>query len=132
MYIHAERKYTFKEGAGKMLRTRFGIEIEFTGITRKKAAQVAAKFLEGTYQEGGTYYDRKKVIAPDRRVWQFMSDGSILCQKRRRVGLGFQQVGIIALTVSPILTYREDIEPRELVKLRRAGAFANIFRIHIP
>lgn len=110
-----------------MLRTRFGIEIEFTGITRKKAAQVAAKFLEGTYQEGGTYYDIKKVIAPDRRVWQFMSDGSILCQKRRgRTRVSASRDYSVEL-VSPILTYREDIETlQELVrKLRRAGAFAN-------
>ncbi len=44
-----------------MLRANFGIEIEFTGITRERAAKVAAVFLHGTYAEGGTYYDTKKV-----------------------------------------------------------------------
>lgn len=51
-----------------MLKANFGIEIEFTGITREKAAEVAARFLNGTYEEGGTYYDTKKVTAPDGRV----------------------------------------------------------------
>ncbi|MGB4311873.1 MAG: amidoligase family protein, partial [Natronincolaceae bacterium] len=32
-----------------MLSTKFGIEIEFTGITREKAAKVAAEFLQGNY-----------------------------------------------------------------------------------
>ncbi len=31
-----------------MFTTRLGIEIEFTGITRAKAAQTAADFLGGT------------------------------------------------------------------------------------
>ena len=42
-----------------MLSAKFGIEIEFTGITRERAARVAAEFLQGTYSEGGTYYDTK-------------------------------------------------------------------------
>lgn len=44
-----------------MLSAKFGIEIEFTGITRERAARVAAEFLQGIYSEGGTYYDTKKV-----------------------------------------------------------------------
>jgi Putative amidoligase enzyme. len=74
-----------------MLTANFGIEIEFTGITREKAAEVAASFLNGTYEEAGTYYDTKKVTAPDGRVWKFMSDGSINCQRKsqgRRVAAG--------------------------------------------
>ena len=65
-----------------MLSTKFGIEIEFTGITREWAARVAAEFLQGTYSEGGTYYDTKKVKTPDGRVWRFMYDGSIHCQRK--------------------------------------------------
>jgi hypothetical protein len=34
-----------------MLTTKFGIEIEFTGITREKATKVAADFLNGTVSE---------------------------------------------------------------------------------
>ena len=43
-----------------MLNAKFGIEIEFTGITRERAAKVVTEFLQGTYAEGGTYYDTKK------------------------------------------------------------------------
>lgn len=110
-----------------MLSAKFGIEIEFTGITREKAARVAAEFLQGNYSEGGTYYDTKKVKALDGRVWKFMYDGSIKCQRkegRRKVAAGKDYS---VEMVSPILTYREDIETlQELVrKLRKAGAFTN-------
>lgn len=110
-----------------MLSEKFGIEIEFTGITREKAARVAAEFLQGNYSEGGTYYDTKKVKTPDGRVWKFMSDGSIHCQRKeggRKVAAGREYSVEL---VSPILTYQEDIETlQELVrKLRKAGAFTN-------
>lgn len=59
-----------------MFQHRFGIEIEFTGITRTNAAQVAAEFL------GGRMDSAQRVIAPDGRVWKFVSDGSITAQKR--------------------------------------------------
>lgn len=110
-----------------MLSAKFGVEIEFTGITREKAARVAAEFLQGTYSEGGTYYDTKKVKTPDGRVWKFMSDGNIHCQRiegGRKVAAGREYSVEL---VSPILTYQEDIETlQELVrKLRKAGAFTN-------
>ena len=110
-----------------MLRTKFGIEIELTGITREQAAGVAAEFLQGTYSEGGTYYDTKEVTAPDGRVWKFMYDGSIHCQKKQ----GRQKVvagrDYSVELVSPILAYREDIETlQELVRrIRKAGGFTN-------
>ena len=110
-----------------MLSAKFGIEIEFTGITRERAAKVAAEFLQGTYSEGGSYYDTKKVKTLDGRVWKFMYDGSINYQKKeggRKVAAGREYSVEL---VSPILTYREDIETlQELVRrLRKAGAFTN-------
>ena len=111
-----------------MLSARFGIEIEFTGITRTAAARVAEKHLHGTFTDGGTYYDAKLVTAPDGRVWKFMSDGSIHKEKKENgrktaVNNGAYSVEL----VTPILTYREDIETLQgLVRaLRKAGAFAN-------
>ncbi|OXS26875.1 MAG: amidoligase [Acetobacterium sp. MES1] len=110
-----------------MLTAKFGIEIEFTGITREKAAEVAASFLNGTYEEGGSYYDTKKVTAPDGRVWKFMSDGSINCQKKSQGRKVAATRDYSVELVSPILSYREDIKTlQELVRLlRRAGAFTN-------
>ena len=110
-----------------MLNAKFGIEIEFTGITREKAAKVAAKFLEGKYIEGGTYYDVKKVKVPDGRIWEFVYDGSI----RTQVSRGGRRVNAnrdySVEIVSPILTYRKDIDTlQELVRrIRKAGAFTN-------
>ena len=110
-----------------MLRKKFGIEIEFTGITRTQAAKVAKEYLGGTYREGGTYYDAKEVVAPDGRVWKFMSDGSIKCQKKEHGNTVSADRDYSVELVSPILTYREDIETlQELVRrLRHAGGFAN-------
>jgi len=110
-----------------MFTAKFGIEVEFTGITRTQAAKVAAEFLGGRIQEGGDYYDSKKVIAPDGRIWKFMYDSSITAQKK----VGRQKVAAddtykVEL-VSPILTYREDIDTlQELVRrLRKADGFTN-------
>jgi hypothetical protein len=110
-----------------MLTTKFGIEIEFTGITREKAAKVASDFLNGTVSESYDYYDAKKITAPDGRVWKFMSDASINCQRRENGRMVSADRNYSVELVSPILTYREDIETlQELVRqLRHAGGFAN-------
>jgi len=109
-----------------MLETRFGIEVEFTGITRAQAAKVAAEFLGGRVESGSDYYNTQKVIAPDGRVWKFMSDGSIRTQKKERGRIVEAGREYSVELVSPILTYREDIETlQELIRrLRKAGAFA--------
>ena len=103
-----------------MFTHRFGIEIEFTGITRETAARVVAEHL------GGRVYGTA-VTAPDGRVWNLVADGSIKCQRReRRVKVDAGRDHSVEL-VSPILTYREDIETlQEMVrKLRKAGGFSN-------
>lgn len=110
-----------------MFTNKFGIEIEFTGITRSQAAEVAAQFLNGTVTTGSDYYNTYKVTAADGRVWKFMSDGSIDCQRkngRRTVSAG----GSYSVElVSPILSYREDIDTVQGLarRLRKAGGFAN-------
>ena len=110
-----------------MLNHKFGIEIEFTGITRRKAAEVVAKVFNTTVIEEGTYYDTKAVKQADGRKWKVMSDGSIHCQKKEgNLKVGASRDYSVEL-VSPILTYKEDIDNlQELVRqLRKAGAFAN-------
>jgi len=110
-----------------MLSSKFGIEIEMTGITRSKAAEVATLHFGGRQESGHDYYNTQKVIAPDGRTWKFMSDGSITTRKkengRKVVAGGEYSVEL----VSPILTYQEDIDSlQELVrKLKKAGAFVN-------
>ena len=115
------------KGVKNMFTTKFGIEIEFTGITRDKAAKVAADFLGGTAERTYDGYDTYKVKAEDERVWKFMSDASIDCQRRENGRTGSADRSYSVELVSPILTYREDIETlQELVRqLRHAGGFAN-------
>lgn len=104
-----------------MFSARFGIEVEFTGITRTKAAQVAAEFL------GGRVDSSQRVTAPDGRVWKFVYDGSITAQKKSGRQVVSASSDYQVEMVSPILTYREDIEKLQEVirRLRKAGAFAN-------
>ncbi len=52
-----------------MFTTRFGIEIEFTGITRETAARTAADYLGGTVRYEGTFYDTYTVTEPNGRNW---------------------------------------------------------------
>lgn len=104
-----------------MLTKKFGIEIEFTGITRTQAAKVAAEHLGGRADYNNIVTDRNG------RKWKFTRDGSIRPEKKvsgRKVSAGGEYSVEL---VSPILTYREDIETlQELIrKLRKAGGFTN-------
>lgn len=105
----------------------FGIEIELTGITRKNASAVIAKYFETSSNYIGGCYDSYQVTDRNGRIWKCMSDSSIVCQKKTASG-GKSMAGREYATevVSPILSY-EDIEDlQEIVRqLRHAGAFAN-------
>ena len=110
-----------------MFTKQFGLEIEFTGISREKAAETVAHYLGGTATITGDYYDTQKITAPDGRTWKLMYDGSINCQKkdgRRTVSAGSNYSVEL---VSPILLYREDIDTVQALarRLRKAGGFAN-------
>ena len=110
-----------------MFTNHFGIEIEFTGITRSKAAEVAAQFLGGWSTTGSGYYNTHRITAPDDRVWKFMNNGSIICQRKER-GRIISANGTYSVELaSPVLLYRENIDTLQgLVRaLRKAGGFAN-------
>ncbi len=107
--------------------TRFGIEVEMTGITRKDAALAAQTVLGGTLAYGGSYYDTYELKTFDGRTWKFTYDGSIRCEtKTRGIKQSASRLYSVEL-VSPILTYGADIESlQEVVRaLRKAGAFTN-------
>lgn len=99
---------------------RFGIEIEFTGITREKAAEVTAEYFGQPYRGGTT------VIDNNRRQWRFVPDGSINCQlKEGRRKVSAPKAYAVEM-VSPICKW-EDIERiQDIVRrLRAAGGFSN-------
>ncbi len=109
-----------------MLGTRFGVEIEFTGTTRRKAAEAVAKVVGGTVEHIGTGYDTYAVDAAGRR-WKVMKDASIRCEKKENGSVVSASDFHSCELVTPILSYKDDIELlQEVVRaLRKAGGFAN-------
>ena len=90
-----------------MLSSKFGIEIEFTGITRQQAAEVISKYFDCGYYRTHDYYDSYIIKSSDTRDWKLMYDSSIQCRRRdgrRLVSAGNEYACEL---VSPILTYRE-------------------------
>ena len=110
-----------------MFKEKFGIEIEFTGITRNKAAKLVAEYLNGTVSDARDYYDTKVITAPDGRKWKVMYDGSLRCQTKKNGEIISASRDYSCELVSPILTYEEDINTlQELVRiLRKAGGLTN-------
>ncbi|SHF07098.1 Putative amidoligase enzyme [Tissierella praeacuta DSM 18095] len=104
----------------------FGVEVEMTGITRKRAAQVIGEYLNGTVDFEGGGYGTYTVTDNENRKWKLVSDASITCQKKvgNRKQIADKEYSVEL--VSPICRY-EDIENiQEIIrKLRGAGAFCN-------
>lgn len=105
----------------------FGIEMEMTGITREKAANLMAGFFGtgwGSHQDGA--YDTWTATDDLGRTWKAMSDSSI--QAQRKVGGRIESASTEYRTevVSPILSYDDIPKLQELVRtLRKAGAMVN-------
>lgn len=91
----------------------FGVEVEMSQISRKAAAQLAARYFGTNRTEyAGTYYDVYVAIDAQGRKWKFETDGSIRGGRENQCEM-----------VTPILTYG-DIELLQglLRELRKAGA----------
>ena len=110
-----------------MFKEKFGIEIEFTGITRNKASKSVAEVVNGSISETRDYYDTKEIKTSDGRKWKVMYDGSLRCQTKRNGEIISAGRDYSCELVSPVLTYDEDIETlQEIVRaLRKSGAFTN-------
>ena len=105
---------------------KFGIEIEMTGITREKAAEVIAAYFGTESFYIGTYY--KTYGAKDRqgRTWKATYDSSIIAQKKERGRTVGANDTYKCEIVSPILTYQDLPDLQEVVRqLRHSGAFVN-------
>lgn len=98
-----------------------------TGISRKKAAEMAAQFLGGEVEYAGTYYDTYLVSDQQGRKWKFTYDGSIEAQKKEggvRVPVDDREYRVEMVT--PICQYEDIPIIQELVRqLRHKGAFSN-------
>ena len=89
----------------------FGTELEYTNISRERAAKAIHNVVGGTIRYSRGAYDEWTVIAPDGRHWKAVSDGS----------LGSRATS--AEVVTPILKW-DDMETLQAVvrELRKAGA----------
>lgn len=106
----------------------FGIEIEFTGISRRKAADVVAGYFHASPHYIGRTYDAYEVRDERNRLWKLMSDASITSQ--RRISGSRQKISADSTYrvefVSPICTYEDIPKIQEIIRgLRSAGAFVN-------
>ena len=99
---------------------RFGIEIEITGLTREKAAQVAAEYFGTAASYLGQGYSTWGVKDSQGRTWKFMSDASIHVESKS------DQPAEAVELVSPICVYEDISTIQELIrKLRASGAISN-------
>lgn len=105
---------------------KFGIEIELTGISRRRAAEVAAAHFGTSSYYVGTYYDTYAAKDRQQREWKFMSDASIKAQRKEGKTRFDASPEYRTEMVSPICRYEDIVTVQELIrKLREAGAFAN-------
>lgn len=65
-----------------MKKQNYGVEIDLTGITREKAAQVIAEYYGTTTGYAGTYYHTYTARDRKGRTWKAMSYGSIDTQRK--------------------------------------------------
>ena len=104
---------------------RFGVEIEFTGITRRKAANIVAKELNSSSSNPtDNCYKTRTITDSKGRDWKVMRDSSINTMKSDRT---YAESGEYSVElVTPPLNY-EDIELLQNVvrKLRESGAITN-------
>lgn len=102
-----------------MKNQRFGIEIEMTGLTRKRASEIVAMHFESVSEYEGGSYRSYSVKDTEGRKWKVVYDSSITPQ------IGSRRISDIDYKVelvSPICRY-DDIEDIQQIvrKLRKDG-----------
>lgn len=103
----------------------FGVEVEMTGITRAKAAEIVAQVLGTTAsRQDRTCYHTRTIADQAARKWKIMRDSSI--NPVRNDGTCYDYDEYRVEMVTPPLNY-DDIELLQNVirKLREGGAKAN-------
>lgn len=104
---------------------KFGVEIEMTGITREKAAQIVGEVLGSrpSAPSSGCYYTRQ-IKDQAARVWKVMRDSSIDPVRNDNTNASMDEYRVEFVT--PPLNYN-DIETLQTIvrKLRENGAKAN-------
>lgn len=97
----------------------FGTEIEMTGITRQRAAEVVAEMFGTRAVCDGGYYGVWSVTDQEGKKWKFMYDGSIYTQRRERGQMVHAGSEYSTEMVSPKLEYSEMGKLQEVVRCLR-------------
>lgn len=105
----------------------FGVEIEFTGITRNKAAGIIASYFNTTPRYvGGSYYTYE-ITDGFARTWRICRDSSISTEtktRNQRIVCASEEYSCELIT--PPLNYPDIEDLQEIVRLlRRGGMFVN-------
>ena len=96
-----------------MLNQTFGVEIEMSGISRKRAATILADYFGTTVYHDGGSYDTYSAYDNQHRKWKCVYDSSIVASSKTYK----------CELVTPILTYADMNDLQEIVRLMRsAGA----------
>ncbi len=104
----------------------FGTEIEMTGITSQRAAEVVAELFGTRAVCDGGYYGVWSVTDQEGKKWKFMYDGSIYTERRERGRMVRAGSEYSTEMVSPKLSYGEMGKLQEVVRcLRHHGAKVN-------
>lgn len=107
-----------------MMKGKFGIEIEMTGLTREEAANIILNEVGGEKRRINDYYDTYEVKGTDGRTWKVMSDASI--RKTNSSGRITNEGKYSVEVVSPILTEIDmDLVQTIARSLRAGGAKTN-------
>lgn len=103
---------------------KFGVEIEFTGITRTNAAKIVGKVLNSSPSASSVGCYQTRTITDSRgREWKVMRDSSINEQKKNG-GCASDEYKVEFVT--PPLQYKDIELLQEITRaLKDAGAFAN-------
>ncbi len=105
-----------------MREQKFGIEIELTGITREKAAEVIGTYLGSPSHYDGGFYKEYSVMDEQNRKCKVMYDSSIMAKKKNGTRANDDYK---VEFVSPICEYSDIPRIQEIIRqLRHAGAVA--------
>ena len=98
---------------------KFGIEIEFTGLTRKDAADIVASYFNTVAVFAGGYH----ITDSKRRLWKIISDGSITpCLRNGQEATDQHKCEL----VTPICEYSDIKDIQQIVRnLRHKGMCVN-------
>lgn len=106
-----------------MKEQKFGVEIELTGITRSRAADVIGNYFGTAKEYEGGVYDAYSVKDREGRVWKIMRDSSI--DARTKDG-EIASEAYKTEVVTPVCRYEDIADIQEVLRqLRHKGAIAN-------